>query len=135
MVEQENTFVETEHLYDFGHSTISLRHDGIVEIITAPDFEYDVEHIKQNHAAIKEIAKNKRVLILSIVGENSTASKDVREFVAKAPHKDFVKAEAFVIQSLAQKLLANFFIKVNKPIVPAKFFKNVEDAEKWLKSF
>lgn len=135
MLEKESIRSKGVLKYDFGHSTISLCSDGIVEIITAPDFEFEIEHIKQNHAAIKEIAKNKKVLVLSIVGENGIASKAVREYVAKAPHKNFIKAEAFVIHSLSQKLMANFFLQVNKPIVPVKFFKSASEAEKWLMSF
>lgn len=39
---------------------------------------------------------------------------------------------AIVIHSLAQKLIANFYMKVVKPYTPTRFFTAKEDAEKWL---
>ena len=39
------------------------------------------------------------------------------------------------IKSLAHKILASFYLKINKPVVPTCFFNNKIDAEKWLKSF
>jgi len=43
-------------------------------------------------------------------------------------------ADAFVIKSLSQKIVANLMIKINKPSVPTRFFDKIEDAEKWLLS-
>jgi hypothetical protein len=42
---------------------------------------------------------------------------------------------AFISDSLAKKLLANFFISINKDKVPMKFFKNEKEAIVWLSQF
>jgi hypothetical protein len=36
---------------------------------------------------------------------------------------------------MAQKILANFYIKINKPERPTKFFNNKDEAINWLKPF
>ena len=121
---------------DLGHSVIKLREDGFVEIDCNNNHEYSVEDIKENWAYIKELAKkDKKMLVFSNMPEFTTASKETREFVAQGWHKDFIAAEAFVIQSLGQKILGNFFLNINKPIVPAKVFTNKEDALHWLGKF
>lgn len=120
---------------DFGHSVVFLRADGIVEINCANDFEYDVVAIKQNLDYIKNIAGDKKVLVLSMSKAYTTVSKEARDYIGLGPHRDFIKAEAFVIHTLGQLLLGNLFMRINKPIVPAKLFKTKAAAEIWLKSF
>ena len=41
-------------------------------------------------------------------------------------------ADALVIKSLAHKMLANFYVKINKPIKPTKIFTIQEKALNWL---
>jgi hypothetical protein len=43
-------------------------------------------------------------------------------------------ADAFVVESLALKLIANFFIKVTKPKVPTRMFNTELDAVNWIYS-
>ena len=112
---------------------IALRADGIIEIHSTDHFEYDVKHVLENYDYIKKLKTTEKALILNVVGYNATMTKEVREYVAKGYHQSFIKAEAFVIKSLAHKLLANFYLKINKPIVPTGFFNSKVDAEKWLK--
>ncbi|HET6992002.1 MAG TPA: hypothetical protein VFJ43_11790, partial [Bacteroidia bacterium] len=116
-----------------GHSFIFQREDGIIEIDCSDNFEYGIEHIKENLAQIKKMAGNKKVLVLNCSKPFTTVTKEVRDYVASAPHKDFIKGEAFVIHTIGQAILGNFYLRVNKPIVPAKLFKNKTDAENWLR--
>ena len=114
---------------------ISLRADGIIEINSTDYFEYDIKHVLENYDYIKKFKTTDKALILNVVGYNATMTKEVREYVAKGAHQSFIKAEAFIIKSLAHKILASFYLKINKPVVPTCFFNNKIDAEKWLKSF
>ncbi len=119
---------------EISHSQLSLNSNGIIEIKCAANFEYDVKHINENYAEIKRLSKSKKALVLNLVGSHSGITKEAREYVASGPHKDFIKAEAFVLHSVAHKILANFYNKISKPIVQVGFFKNKADAEKWLLS-
>lgn len=115
-----------------GNSVIKLKEGGLVEIDCNNNHEYSVEVRKKNRAYIKELADDKKMLVFSNLPEFTTASKETREFVAQGGYKDFIFAYDFVIQSLAQKILGNFFLTVNKPIVSAKIFTNKEDTISWL---
>ncbi len=44
------------------------------------------------------------------------------------------QAEAFVVKSLSTTLIANFYVKFNKPPNPTRVFSEMESAKKWLRS-
>lgn len=119
------------------HSTIIQRHDRIVEIRCADDFTYDVEHVVENHNILKEMAGNGKLLILSFGQRYTMVTSEARMYVAKGNHESYIAAEAFLIFSLAQRMYAQFFVKMSKPVVPANYFsyQDKEQAEKWLKGF
>lgn len=116
------------------HSHILKRSDGIVEIRCADDFTYELSHILENHDCIKKFAITEKVLVLNFAGHYTSVSNEARNYVARGEHKSFIAAEAFLIHGLPQRLLANFFISINKPVVSAAFFnyKDKSLAEKWL---
>ena len=123
---------------DLGHSKITELDNGIVEIICQEEFMYDVNHIKENHSVLEKIAKKQGspVLVYSIAGKYTGITSDASAYLSKGPHKSFVKAEAFIIRSTTQRLLANlYFLRIRKPPVPAAYFKKVADAEAWLMKF
>lgn len=123
---------------DLGHSKITELDNGLVEIICQDEFMYDVQHIKENHALLEKISKKKGepVLVYSIAGKYTGITSDASNYLSKGPHKDFIKAEAFIIHSTTQRLLANlYFLRIRKPPVPAAYFRKVADAEKWLMKF
>jgi hypothetical protein len=121
-------------LIDLGYATITLRPDGIIETVTTDNCQYDVKKTQKSFDIIRKLANEKKVCLLHILGQYTDSTKEAREYLASAPHQDFVKAEAFVLKSLAQRLVANVFVKINKPKVPVRFFNSSKDAEKWLKS-
>lgn len=60
-----------------------------------------------------------------------TVTDDGRRF-AKDEEFSFPKiCNAVIVTNLAHKLLANFYLKFNKPNYPFKVFSKIEDAEKW----
>lgn len=122
---------------DFKHSLILKRNDGIVEIRCADDFTYDVEHIVENHNYLKQISNNKKLLILNFTAQFTSITNEARSYVAKGYHQEFILAEAFLIHSLPQRILANFYVRVSNPVVHTSYFsyKDKEEAENWLKQF
>ncbi len=126
---------DKEDQYNLGHSVITRRPDGIVEIRCADNFIYEKQHIMQNHSCLRKIAGNGKILVLSITGPYTLISSEARSYTAQGHHKDFIAAEAFLISSMAQRIIANFYLKVSRPVVPANVFqhKDKEKAEEWLR--
>ena len=84
--------------------------------------------------AIGELTEGKKALILNIAGKQTSANPDARQFSASAEGNRFTIADAFVVNGLAQKLIANFYINFHKPIVTTKIFNDVNLATEWLKN-
>lgn len=126
-----------EHIVEkveFPHTLIMLREDRVAEIRCGENTTYDIAEIKENHAVLKKMANGKPLVVLNIAAKYTLITDEARSYLAEGHHKSFIAAEAFLIQSLPQRLLARFYVTLIKPPVPTKYFdyKNKEEAEKWL---
>lgn len=57
---------------------------------------------------------------------------EIRQFYSESKSVKYRYADAFIIDSLAIRLLVNFYISFNKPIIPTKTFTTMEDAMAWV---
>ncbi len=119
--------------YQNDHTRFVFRNDYIVEVHCKNNFEYDVDQIKENISVLEDYACSGKIKIVNIVPLNTSITKKAREFLAEAPHDKYAVAEAFFISSITQQLTANFYMKINKPKLPTKFFLSFDDAVQWLK--
>ncbi|MES2566387.1 MAG: hypothetical protein V4565_05945 [Bacteroidota bacterium] len=62
-------------------------------------------------------------------------TKEAREYLASEEGCRKIKCCAIIISSEVTKIIANFFIKINKPVVPTNLFTSEEKARHWLLSF
>jgi hypothetical protein len=58
---------------------------------------------------------------------------ETRAFMVSEKRLSLTKADAMVLTSLPQRILGDFYLKINKPPISTKFFGNKEDAIVWLK--
>ncbi len=82
-----------------------------------------------------ETAGNKPYVILVTPGELVTFTKEARELAAS---KDFIEAamaKALLIDSIGNKIMGNFYLRVNKPYIKTKIFSDKEKAMSWLRAF
>lgn len=117
------------------HSEIFLRNDGIVEILIKESSVIGREECIEITDSYETILESQRFPLLHIIEDYVTIDKEAREYAASEEGLRYSKVEAFVINSLAHKILANFYMKVNKPSVPTKFFRSREEAEDWLSKY
>lgn len=117
---------------DLVHTKLIMRKDGIVQIVCS-DHEYTLEDIENTTKKHGELTKGGKCLLLVVTSHFTNVESKGREFMASHFASQYSIAEAFVIHSLGQKILANFYLKINKPKVPTKVFTNVFLAEEWLK--
>lgn len=117
------------------HSSIAFRSDGIVfvkfgdhELIT---FEDSVEILQ----ACESYLGDKKAPFLYQIGKYMNVTKEAREFSASPEGLKCSLAEAFILDSIAHRIIADFYLNINKPVVPTKFFKTIPEGEIWLKTF
>lgn len=117
------------------HTHLKLRSDGIVQISYPDNFSFTLKESIESVNAIGEITKGVPHLILKIPGKYTTVDKDTRLHVAKGDGARFSIAEAFILNSLAHRLIGNFYLSVEKPQKPTRFFTTTTEAEVWLNTF
>ncbi|MCB0396172.1 MAG: hypothetical protein KDD36_05940 [Flavobacteriales bacterium] len=112
--------------------TVSLLPNGIILAQTGDNLILEMGDVREFTEAMATIAGDQKLPVLTIPGINTTAGPDVREYSSSEEGCRNVLARAIITGSFAQELLANFFIRFNKPVVPTRLFHNRAQAEKWL---
>lgn len=117
---------------DFKEATLFLRNDGVLHIHIKADADFELKDAVLIVEAMGRIGGGKKYPVLIDAGEYAHIDKEVRAFSADAISNLYTKADAIVYHSFAQKLIADFYISHNKPVVPTKCFSNANDALDWL---
>lgn len=113
-----------------GHTEVLLRSDGIVQV-NATDHAYSIEDIKANTKSIGDLTNKQKTLVMVVTSEYSDIDMDARQFASTPEAMKYSIAEAYVIKSFAQRLIANFTLKVKGFSVPVRFFNEIEPAVEW----
>jgi hypothetical protein len=120
---------------DLPYATVRKTSDGIVRV----DFKDNCDISETESSTICdyiwEMAEYNDALVLMKPGNGTEFDQSARNFSAGPNGTRFTLADAIVVESLAHKLIANFYLKINKPLVPTRVFSNTKEAEKWLLSF
>ncbi len=118
--------VETEVAY------ISMCNDGIVRVLFKKNKEIDPSALKKLFEVFNDLVEGVSYPYLYSAEDGSVVFTAEGNAYSKQNQHEFPKiCSAFVVTSLAHRLIANFYLKINKPVNPSKLFKNIVDAESW----
>lgn len=71
-------------------------------------------------------------VVVDFRGLDIAFTPESREYFAASDAHGSVRAsQAIILSGLAHKIVANFYLKFNKPACPARIFYNPEDAFSW----
>jgi hypothetical protein len=115
--------------------TASFRSDEVVQLVIDANSHTKVPEVIEAINAIKESAGGKRCPLLVIAGKDASIDTAAMSYMAKNTSESTNTAIAFLIGSISQKLLGNFYLSFNKPLKPTRIFTNIEDALEWLYPF
>ena len=111
-----------------------IKHADLYEIDVFANSEFGIKELRQLIDVQKGMGGD-RLPVLVLCGEYTTSDVGFLKHLSKNGNDSYSSADAFVIQSIAQKLVANFYVKMVRPERPTKFFTSKEDALKWLRQF
>jgi hypothetical protein len=114
---------------------LNWREDGIMFLRISSEKEESVELAKKMVEKMGEMVNYRQVPLLARHDAFALPGKANRDFWAKKESCPYSSADAFVISSTAMQLIANFYLKINKPTRPTKMFTSEAQAIKWLKTF
>ncbi len=109
-----------------------LRDDGIIHYVYHSGVKITLEDAKEIRAKHLEAASGIKYPILVDMKNILGLDNDARKYFSA---NDFYLAVAMLIESPVSRVIANFFIGISKPPVPAKMFTSEEKAIEWLKRF
>jgi hypothetical protein len=118
----------------FPNFDIEINDFGFYKVTVNESEEFTVNDLKKLVNAQNELGGQK-LPVLVLCAEHATTNYDLLKTISKNINNPHSRADAFVIKSMAQRILANFYIKINKPERPTKFFNNKDEATHWLNAF
>lgn len=116
------------------HFTLEINSHGFYELVIKDNIEVCIEDAILITKAQEEISGKKLPVLIS-GGHYSTTNIETLKFISQKINMPYSKASACIISSVSQKLLGNFYLKINKPQRPYKFFSTKEEATTWLKQY
>ena len=110
--------------------SLQLIEHKIIKLTLIDDIELEQNDAKEMIAEAIDLAEGAEYTILFDATKPGTISFEAREEFAKSKKRI---AAAIVTNSLANKLLGNFFINFHKPTTSSRIFSDEQDAIKWLR--
>jgi hypothetical protein len=108
---------------------------GILKITIKPGVEVEKKDLEESYRVLLDLTGGKPSLFLEIFPPDGDATLEAREYFADKKRNKIKKAEAFVVKSLAHRIIAKFHLNFYKPEHAIKIFSNEQAALKWLESF
>ncbi|WP_070137107.1 DUF7793 family protein [Crocinitomix algicola] len=115
------------------NSTIHIIDNSIFHVIYKEEAVLTIEDLSQNFEQYEEWSKGISKLVIHEFRPYCSATLDARKYALTVPVK--AKAEAFIFNSLAQRLLVRFHLLSSKNKHPMKVFSDISKAKKWLKIY
>lgn len=125
------------NILDLGFCVSEHTRDDLLIHRFKADVHVELEMIKEMLKLSDPIfhRTNQYLPSLSVLSEGVTLSKEAREFGSTEAANRYICASAVVINSLPHRIVGNFIVKVQKPVIPFKLFNDQDQAIKWLRTF
>lgn len=114
--------------------TLTLVDNLFYQVELAEDIDFEISDLQDLVEAEREL-DGRKLPVLVLCEPTTNTNVDLMNYLSKNKNNPYSVADAFVITSISQSILANFYSKINKPERPTKFFTKREDAMKWLEQF
>lgn len=115
--------------------TMSVHESGYLEFRVKKDCVLESEDLWLSRKQSLEYAPGKKFAVLMEAPDFFQIGTETRRVAASEEYSKDMIAVALCSNNLSLKILGSLYIKINRPVVPTKFFDDREKAEEWLKSF
>jgi len=118
------------------HSEIILRDDHVLEYRYRDGAMLDLTAARNLVEKATELAGEEAPCPTVVVaGGVKSVTREAREFFAQSDENRSVSScVALVVNSPVARVIGNFFMGLNKPRIPTRLFKSVEDALPWVRT-
>jgi len=109
--------------------------DGICRTKTKPQAEITLKEAMENSVAVSSFYKDKKFPLLVDARNVKTMAKEARKHFSTNGRETKITSMAIMVTSPLSRVIGNFFMGLNKPLVPARLFDNEDEAVDWLKNY
>jgi hypothetical protein len=110
--------------------------DGEVFRLTLPRVDViTLDHAREIAAATSRVAPGCKALFLIDARRAGRMTLEARRFLACDEATKNIRALAILADSPVSRVVGNFFLKIDRPKVPARLFGSETDAVRWLRGF
>lgn len=113
---------------------LGIREDGIVQVYLKDNMELDVDLQMKWLKIYHELTRGIKQPFVFESGIGTTVTKEARDNAILIEDQAPMGGTAVVVSYTAQVLIANFYLKFNKPKIPYRVFNDYNAAIKWLKT-
>ena len=121
--ETETTFISYDPL------------EGFVRVSSKEEVDLELRHAIADMEASEKLLGGKMLPVVSDTRGIRSDTPEVRNYYSSPEGSKYIRAMGIVIDSLAMRMIGNFFIRVNKPPYPCKLFNKMEEAERWIMQY
>ena len=114
--------------------TLKVVDNLFYQVEFAEDVDFEISDMQDLIEAEKELG-GKKLPVLVLCEPTTNTNVELMNYISRNKNNPYSVADAFVISSISQSILANFYSKINRPERPTKFFTKREEALEWLKQF
>ena len=109
--------------------------DGICRTKTKPLVEITLKETMENSVAVSSLYKDKKFPLLVDARTIKSIEREARKHFSTNGRETKITSFALIIKSPLSRIIGNFFMALNKPLIPARLFDNEEEAITWLKNY
>lgn len=110
---------------------MEVKEENIIFINLFENARIEIPEVDEMHTYFNELVKGQPCYLVVTPAVGNTSSPEARKHATEMKGKNVI-AEALIITNLAIRLLANFYIKVNRPDQKVKIFSNSISALNWI---
>lgn len=120
------------HSMEFKKHTVTIFDSGILMFEVKPDVILTSNDLNVTRQWLSHFGE-KKYLNLIIAKSRAEVEEDFRLDAANSDK--YTIADAIVVNGMSQRIMANLYLRFNRPIRPTKVFTDQESAAFWLMSF
>jgi hypothetical protein len=108
---------------------------GIIHTKYYPQSECDIESAKEEIKFINQLTDGKGAPCIVDITKVKSVTREARLYYSSEVASHVISAAALLVDSQVSKVLANFFLGINKPLMPVRLFNSEEQAMEWLNKY
>lgn len=110
--------------------------DGVLYQDYPPGTEITLEDsLDELRAYRANFCKAVRRPIIVDISNVKTVSKEARNIYSSNETAEILSAAALIVSNPVSRIMGNFYMGINKTIMPVRMFSTTMDAKNWLKDF